>query len=244
MPKEAYLYGLSHDISDKYRIRRYGFHGTSHKYIAQQVAKSMAKSIKDLKIITCHLGNGSSVAAIKHGRSVDTSMGFTPLEGLVMGTRCGDIDPSVIQFLMQKKHMTVDEVMSYLNSECGVLGLSGKSSDFKDLWDYADEGDERCMTAIEVFCYRVKKYIGAYAAAMCGVDAIAFAGGIGENDILVRAMILEGMDYLGVKTDLDLNNEKGVQKVISTPNSKIFLMVALTNEELMITKDTLEICEG
>lgn len=238
LPKEAYLYGLSYDISTELKIRRYGFHGTSHKYIALQATEAIGKDIRELKIITCHLGNGSSVAAIKHGQSVDTSMGFTPLEGLVMGTRCGDIDPSIIQFLMHKRHMTLEEVMDFLNGECGVFGLSGKSSDFRDLWDYADKGDERCRTAIEVFCYRVKKYIGAYAAAMGGVDAIVFAGGIGENDIPVRAKILEGLEFLGVRVDYDQNNEKGVQKVISMPESKVFVMVVLTNEELMIAKDT------
>ncbi|HWR29662.1 MAG TPA: acetate kinase [Negativicutes bacterium] len=241
LPPKAYLYGLSHEVSETYKIRRYGFHGTSHKYIAMQAANEIGKSIYELKIITCHLGNGSSIAAIKHGRCVDTSMGFTPLEGLVMGTRCGDIDPSIIQFLMQKKDMTIKEVMWYLNSECGVLGLSGKSSDFRDLWNFADRGDERCRTAIDVFCYRVKKYIGAYAAAIGGVDAIVFSGGIGENDLRVREAILEGLDYLGVRMDHTLNAEKGAQRFISTPESKVVAMVIRTNEELMIAKDTLDI---
>ena len=191
LPPKAYLYGLSYEVSEALKIRRYGFHGTSHKYIAMQAAKAMGKNIDELKIITCHLGNGSSIAAIKYGQCLDTSMGFTPLEGLVMGTRCGDIDPSILQFLMQKKGMTIQEVMGYLNGECGMLGLSGKSSDFRDLWNFATQGDERCRTAIDVFCYRVKKYIGAYSAAIGGVDAIVFSGGIGENDRRVRESILE-----------------------------------------------------
>lgn len=243
LPKAAYLYGLSNKANTELKIRRYGFHGTSHKYIAMQTAKAMGKDVKELKVITCHLGNGASVAAIKNGQSIDTSMGFTPLEGLVMGTRCGDIDPSIIQYLMRKMDMTIEEVMTYLNGQCGMQGLSGKSSDFRDLWDYADKGDEWSKTAIEVFCYRVKKYIGAYVAAMGGVDAIAFAGGVGENDNKVRAMVTEGLEYLGVEIDLEQNKEKGVQKAISTAASKVFVMVVRTNEELMIAKDTHEICE-
>jgi len=241
LPPKAYLYGLSHEVSETYKIRRYGFHGTSHKYIAQQAAKTVGKNINELKIITCHLGNGSSIAAIKYGQCMDTSMGFTPLEGLVMGTRCGDIDPSIIQFLMQKKGMTIKEVMGYLNSECGVLGLSGRSSDFRDLWNFAKLGDERCKTAIDVFCYRVKKYIGAYSAAIGGVDAIVFSGGIGENDLRVRETILEGLEYLGVQIDHTLNTEKQLPMLISAPESKVFVMVVRTNEELMIAKDTMEI---
>lgn len=243
LPKAAYLYGLSYDANTDLKIRRYGFHGTSHKYIAMQAAKTMGRDINELKIVTCHLGNGSSIAAVKNGKSIDTSMGFTPLEGLVMGTRCGDVDPSTIQFLMRKWNMTIEEVMAYLNGKCGMLGLSGKSSDFRDLWEHADKGDERCRTALEVFSYRVKKYIGAYTAAMGGVDAIVFAGGIGENDNRTRAMVTEGLGYLGVIIDHEQNSAKGVQKVISAPESKVFVMVALTNEELMIARDTLEICE-
>jgi len=241
LPPKAYLYGLSYEVSETYKIRRYGFHGTSHKFIALQVAKAMGKNIEELKIITCHLGNGSSIAAIKYGQCMDTSMGFTPLEGLVMGTRCGDIDPSIIQFLMQKKDMTIKEVMGYLNGECGLLGLSGRSSDFRDLWNFAKLGDERCKTAIDVFCYRVKKYIGAYSAAIGGVDAIAFSGGIGENDLRVREAILEGLEYLGVQIDHTRNAEKGIEWTISSPESRVVAMVVRTNEELMIAKDTMEI---
>jgi acetate kinase len=241
LPPKAYLYGLSYEVSETYKIRRYGFHGTSHKFIALQVAKAMGKNIEKLKIITCHLGNGSSIAAIKYGQCMDTSMGFTPLEGLVMGTRCGDIDPSIIQFLMQKKDMTIKEVMGYLNGECGLLGISGRSSDFRDLWNYSQTGDERCKTAIDVFCYRVKKYIGAYSAAIGGVDAIAFSGGIGENDVRARETILEGLEYLGVQIDHTRNAEKGIQWVISSPESRVIAMVVRTNEELMIAKDTMEI---
>lgn len=243
LPPKAYLYGLSHEVSETYKIRRYGFHGTSHKYIAQQAAKVIGRNINELKIITCHLGNGSSIAAIKYGQCMDTSMGFTPLEGLVMGTRCGDIDPSIIQFLMQKRGMTIQEVMGYLNGECGVLGLSGRSSDFRDLWNFANLGDERCKTAIDVFCYRIKKYIGAYSAAIGGVDAIVFSGGIGENDLRVREAILDGLEYLGVQIDHTLNAEKEVQKLISAPESKVAVMVVRTNEELMIAKDTLDIVQ-
>jgi len=241
LPPKAYLYGLSHEVSEMYKIRRYGFHGTSHKYIAQQAAKTIGKNINELKIITCHLGNGSSIAAIKCGQCMDTSMGFTPLEGLIMGTRCGDIDPSIIQFLMKKRGMTIKEVMGYLNSECGVLGLSGRSSDFRDLWNFAKLGDERCKTAIDVFCYRVKKYIGAYSAAIGGVDAIVFSGGIGENDLRVRETILEGLEYLGVQIDYTLNTENQLPMLISAPESKVFVIVVRTNEELMIAKDTMEI---
>ena len=244
LPKAAYLYGLSNKANTELKIRRYGFHGTSHKYIALKTAEEMGRDVKDLRIITCHLGNGASVAAVKNGRSVDTSMGFTPLEGLVMGTRCGDIDPAIIQFIMRKMDLTIDGAMVYLNAQCGVKGLSGKSSDFRDLWDYADSGDEWARTAIEVFCYRVKKYIGAYAAAMGGVDAITFAGGIGENDPMVRAMSTAELEFLGIEIDPARNDLKGVQKVISTPASKVVVMVVPTNEELMIAKDTLSLCQA
>ena len=243
LPKKAYLYGISYEISRSLKIRRYGFHGTSHKFIASEVAKTMGKDVKELKIISCHLGNGSSIAAIKNGYSIDTSMGFTPLEGLVMGSRSGDIDPSIIQYLMKKKQLSIDEVINYLNKECGVKGISGKSFDFRDLWMYSKEGHERSKIAIELFCYRVKKYIGAYTAAMGGVDAIAISGGIGENDEDVRVLILEDLDYLGVKIATELNNERGVQKVISAPESKVHVMVVLTNEELMIARETAKICE-
>ena len=243
LPPKAYLYGLSHEISEAYKIRRYGFHGTSHQYIAMQAARALGRDIGDINLITCHLGNGSSIAAIQHGRSMDTSMGFTPLEGLVMGTRCGDIDPSILQFLMLKKNMAMQDVMRYLNSECGVLGLSGRSSDFRDLQRYANEGDARCRMAIDVFCYRVKKYIGAYTAAIGGVDAIVFSGGIGENDAQVRASILEGLEYLGVTIDHRLNDLHGVEARISAPESRVSVLVIRTNEELMIAKDTLRLVQ-
>jgi len=243
LPPKAYLYGLSQEISEAYKIRRYGFHGTSHQYIAMQAAQAIGKDISVLNLITCHLGNGSSIAAIRHGRCMDTSMGFTPLEGLVMGTRCGDIDPSILQFLMQKRNMAMNDVMRYLNSECGVLGISGKSSDFRDLRRYADDGDERCRMAIDVFCYRVKKYIGAYTAAIGGVDAIVFSGGIGENDAQVRASILEGLEYLGVMIDPKRNDVHGVEARISAPESRVSVLVIRTNEELMIAKDTLRLVQ-
>lgn len=244
LPPKAYLYGLSLDVSERYKIRRYGFHGTSHKYIALQTAKALGRRIDELKLITCHLGNGASVAAIRYGRCIDTSMGFTPLEGLVMGTRCGDMDPSIIQFLMQKQEKSIKEVMGYLNSECGVLGISGRSSDFRDLRDHADSGDERCKMAIDVFCYRVKKYIGAYAAALGGVDAIVFSGGIGENDTQTREEILEGLEYLGVVIDPAKNAQRGEQLLISAPASRVQVLVIRTNEELMIARDTQEIIDN
>ena len=242
LPSKAFLYGLSYDAYTDLKIRRYGFHGTSHKYMVMQAAKMLGRDIGELKLITCHLGNGSSVSAVKNGVSIDTSMGFTPLEGFVMGTRCGDIDPAIVQYLMKKKDMDIEGVIDYLNTGCGVLGLSGKSSDFRDLWKHVELGDERSMIAIEVFCYRVKKYIGSYVAAMNGVDAIVFAGGIGENDFGVRGLITEELEFLGVDIDREQNNSRGVQKIISTPDSKVAVMVVLTDEELMIARDTLDIC--
>ena len=182
MPKKSFLYGLSYEAYEKFRVRRYGFHGTSHKFVALRYAEITGKEIKDLKIITCHLGNGSSVTAVDGGKSVDTSMGFTPLEGLVMGTRSGDIDPAIVPYLMDKMEMNLEETINYLNKKCGVWGLSGVSSDFRDLWHAKEQGSERAEIALRVFCYKLKKFIGSYAAAMGGVDAIVFTAGIGEND--------------------------------------------------------------
>jgi len=242
MPREAYLYGLPYDAYTKYKIRRYGFHGTSHSYVSKKAAQILGKDVKDLKIITCHLGNGSSIAAVKGGVSVDTTMGFTPLEGLVMGTRSGDIDAAIVPYLMNKMGMNVDETIAYLNKKCGVLGLSGVSSDFRDLWDAANAGNERAKTALDVFCYKIKKYIGAYAAAMGGVDVITFAGGIGENDGPVRALACEGLEFLGVKIDTEFNHPlRGRQAVISTPDSKVVVMIVPTDEELVIARDTCEL---
>ena len=242
MPKEAYLYGLPYEAYTKYKVRRYGFHGTSHGYVAKRAAQILEKDIADLKIITCHLGNGSSIAAVKGGISVDTTMGFTPLEGLVMGTRSGDIDAAIVPHLMNKMDMTIEEAIGYLNKKSGVLGLSGVSSDFRDLWEAADAGNERAKTALDVFCYKIKKYIGAYAAAMGGVDVITFAGGIGENDGLVRQLACEGLGFMGVKINEELNRPlREKEAVISTPDSKVKVMVVLTNEELVIARDTCEL---
>jgi len=241
IPKKAYIYGLPYDTYEDLRIRRYGFHGTSHSYIANRVAKLMGKDIKDLKIVTCHLGNGSSICAVDGGKSVDTSMGFTPLEGLMMGTRCGSIDPAIIEYLMKKKDMTIGEIILYLNKESGVLGISGKSSDFRDLWVNAEKGDDRSMLALEVFSYNVKKYIGAYAAAMGGIDAFAFSGGIGENDPGVREMASSGLEYLGAKFNAAINDFKSEEKLISTEDSRVNIYCIMTDEELKIARETKEL---
>lgn len=241
MPQKAFLYGLPMEAYKKYKIRRYGFHGTSHKFVAFRTAEILGKDLKDLKIITCHLGNGSSIAAVKDSKVADTSMGFTPLEGLVMGTRSGDIDPSVVQYLMNKINMTLEEAIDYLNKKSGVLGLSGVSSDFRDLWEASNEGNENAKLALEVFCYRVKKYIGAYAAAMNGVDVIVFTAGIGENDADTRSMVIDGLEFLGTEMDEAANQARGVEKIISTPDSKVKIMIVPTNEELMIARETYQI---
>jgi acetate kinase len=242
MPKKAFLYGVPYEMYEKYRIRRYGFHGTSHRYVSKRAAEMLGRPEKELKIITCHLGNGSSVAAVKDGVCVDTSMGYTPQEGLVMGTRAGDMDTSIIPYLMKKLDMTPDEATAYINKKCGVLGISGISSDFRDLWDEADKGNERAKLALDVFSYRLKKYIGAYAAAMGGVDVIAFTGGIGENDGPVRADACEGLEYMGVKIDTEYNYPlRGKEATISTPDSKVTVMIVPTNEELVIARDTVEL---
>ena len=242
MPDYAYLYALPYDAYEKHKIRKYGFHGTSHRYIAQRVPEVLGKDPKDLKIITCHLGNGSSIAAVDGGKCVDTSMGLTPLEGLAMGTRSGDIDPAAIPYLMKKYNMTAEETVTFLNKKCGMLGVSGVSSDFRDLHEARLAGNKKADTALKMFCYRVKKYIGSYAAAMGGVDVIAFAGGVGENDWDVREWCLEGLEFMGVKLDKEKNNGRGEEKIITTPDSKVTAMVVLTNEELMIARETAQIC--
>lgn len=247
MPKKAFLYGLSYEAYDKYRVRRYGFHGTSHKFVAQRYAEITNQNIKDLKIITCHLGNGSSVTAVDGGKSVDTSMGFTPLEGLVMGTRSGDIDPAIVPYLMNKMDMNLDDTITYLNKKCGVWGLSGVSSDFRDLWEAKDNGDERAKTALEVFCYKLKKFIGGYAAAMGGVDAIIFTAGIGENDYLVREWSVDGLEFLGAEIDKAINKEfehvRGKDVKLSKADSKVEIWCIPTNEELAIAKETYALCK-
>ena len=247
MPKSSFLYGLSYEAYEKFRIRRYGFHGTSHKFVAQRYAEISGKKIEDLKIITCHLGNGSSVTAVDGGKSVDTSMGFTPLEGLVMGTRSGDIDPAIVPYLMDKMDMDLDETINYLNKKCGVWGLSGVSSDFRDLWDAREEGNDRADTALKVFCYKLKKFIGGYAAAMGGVDAIVFTAGIGENDYLVREWAVDGLEFLGAQIDKAVNEEfahvRGKDVKLSTKSSKVEIWCIPTNEELAIAKETYALCE-
>lgn len=242
MPKKAYMYALPYEAYEKYGIRRYGFHGTSHKYVSQRVAELMGKDYKDLKIITCHLGNGSSVAAIQNGECIDTSMGFTPLEGLVMGTRCGNIDPAIIPFLMKKENMTMEQIDTYINKKSGVLGISGVSSDFRDIEKAAAAGNERAQLALDMFTYEVVKFIGSYAAAMNGVDAIIFTAGVGENAIGMRDQITAGVEYLGTKIDKEKNNVRGKEREISVDGAKVKVFVIPTNEELVIARDTKKIC--
>lgn len=238
MPKHTYMYALPYEAYEKHAIRRYGFHGTSHKYVAERAAALLKKPLEDLKIITCHLGNGASVTAIKNGKSYDTSMGFTPLEGLVMGTRCGDLDPAIVTFLMEKENMTAKQVNDYMNKKSGVAGISGVSSDFRDLEAAANEGNERAKLALEIFYYRVRKYIGAYAAAMGGVDAIVFTAGVGENNASGRVHILEGLEFLGVSIDVERNKVRGEEIDASTADAKVRTLVIPTNEELAIARET------
>ncbi|MEG0381902.1 MAG: acetate kinase [Christensenella sp.] len=243
MPKKAFLYGIPYAAYTDYKVRRYGFHGTSHKYVAYRAAEMLGKNIKDLKIITCHLGNGSSVAAVNGGVSVDTSMGFTPLEGLVMGTRSGDLDAAIVPYLMGKMNMDVDAAINYLNKDSGVWGISGVSSDFRDLWAEEEKGNERAKIALDVFNYRLKKFIGAYAAAMGGVDVITFAGGVGENDWDVRLHAITGLEYMGVKLDVKKNDGMRAKEMdISAADSKVKILVVPTDEEMTIAKDTYDIC--
>ena len=242
IPEKAYIYAIPYKYYKKYRIRRYGFHGTSHFYVAKEGAKKLGKDLKELKIISCHLGNGSSITAIKNGESVDTSMGFTPLEGLVMGTRCGDIDPSIPMFLQKNEKIDYKEVDRILNKMSGLQGISEVSSDMRDIEKRAEDGDHQAHLAIEIFVYRIKKYIGSYIAAMNGVDLIIFTAGIGENDCLVRKMVLEDMEFFGISFD-PIKNKRAIGRygVISTPESKITVMVIPTNEELEIAKQTLTV---
>ena len=242
MPKVAYLYGLPYEMYVKYGLRRYGFHGTSHKSVAQQAAEMMGEHMSDLRFITCHLGNGASIAAIKYGKSIDTSMGYTPLEGLVMGTRSGEIDPAIIPFLMEKENMNAQQIDDYLNRRSGILGISGLSSDFRDLESAANRGDERSQLAIDIFAYKVKKYIGGYVAAMGGVDAIIFTAGLGENSPFMRDKICNGLEYLGTRIDPELNKLRGKQMEISIKRARVKIFVIPTNEELVIARDTLNIC--
>jgi len=242
IPECAYLYGIPYKFYKKYRIRRYGFHGTSHNYVAQRAAEILKKPIEELKIVTCHLGNGSSITAVKNGVSIDTSLGFGTIAGIIMGTRCGDVDPAVIPFLMDKENLTVKDINKILYKESGLLGLSeGISSDKRDLREKANQGDERAIRTISVFTYGIKKYIGAYAAAMGGVDVIVFTAGIGENSQETRAEACEGLEFLGVKIDPEKNKVRGKEAIITNNDSRVKVMVIPTNEELMIAKDTAEI---
>ena len=238
MPEKAFLYGIPRKYYDEDGIRRYGFHGTSHQFVSLETAKMLGKDIKDLKIIVCHLGNGASISASIGGKCVDTSMGLTPLEGLIMGTRSGDVDPAVVQYICNKENKTVDEVLNILNKKSGVLGISGVSSDFRDVTKAENEGNERAKAANEAFIYRVIKYIGAYVAAMNGVDAIAFTAGVGENDVNAREKILSGLTYLGIEVDHEANKRRGENTMISTPASKVKVAVIPTNEELAIARET------
>ncbi len=239
MPQEAYLYGLPYEYYEKYKVRRYGFHGTSHSFVSKKAAEMAGKPYEDLKIIVCHLGNGASLSAVDHGKSVDTSMGLTPLEGLIMGTRSGDIDPAIMEYIAKKENLDIAGVMNVLNKKSGVLGISGVSSDFRDIENAANEGNERAAMALRTFNYRVIKYIGAYAAAMNGVDIIAFTAGLGENDKNMRKAVCDHLSYLGVKIDEEANNVRGVDRIISTPDSAVQVMIVPTNEELAIARETL-----
>ena len=242
MPKHSYICPLPYDLYEKYGIRKYGFHGTSHKYVSNKVAEAMGKDIKDLKIITCHLGNGASLAAVKNGVSIDTSMGFTPLEGVAMGTRSGNIDPAIVTFLMKEEGLSIDEVNDLLNKKSGVLGISGISSDFRDIEDAAFKEDvHRAKLALSIFEYKVRATIGSYAAIMGGVDAIVFTAGVGENGPETREAILTGLEFLGVEVDKERNNVRGKVREISKEGSKVKAFVIPTNEELVIARDTVEL---
>jgi acetate kinase len=244
MSKKAYIYPLPYELYEELGVRKYGFHGTSHKYVANRVAELIGEDIEDLKIVTCHLGNGASATAIRGGKSVDTSMGLTPLEGLAMGTRSGSIDPAIITFLMNKKNMTIDEVDELLNKKSGVLGISGVSNDFRDIEKAAEEGNERAQLALDKFYYIVKKYIASYTAAMGGIDVLVFTAGLGENSIEARKAICEDLEYLGIEIDDENNNVRGKEQLISKEGKKVKVYVIPTNEELMIAREAVEILEN
>ncbi len=242
MPEFAYHYAIPHSLYTKYGVRRYGFHGTSHRYVAARACEALGRDPKSTNLITCHLGNGSSITAIKNGKSFDTSMGMTPVEGLIMGTRCGDLDAGVLTYIMQREELDVTTLNSFINKHCGLIGVSGVSSDMREIRKAASEGNERARLAIEMLCYRVKKYIGSYLAALGGADVLVFTGGIGENGDTIRSGILSGMEFLGLEFDRKINAQcHGTEQIISTPGSKITIMVVPTNEELVIARDTLRI---
>lgn len=238
MPEEAYIYGLPYEYYEKYKVRRYGFHGTSHSYVSKRAAEILGKDYNSMKTIVCHLGNGASICAVNNGKSVDTSMGLTPLEGLIMGTRSGNIDPAIMEFIAKKENLDIEGVMNVLNKKSGVFGVSGVSSDFRDLEAAAQEGNERAKLAQKVFAYNVVKFIGAYTAAMNGVDTIVFTAGLGENDKKIRSEICSYLGYLGIAIDDEANSIRGEETVISTKESKVTVMVIPTNEELAICRET------
>ena len=244
MPPHVFLYGLPYEVYKKYGIRKYGFHGTSHKFVAGRAAVLLGRPLAELKLITCHLGNGSSVAAVKGGLSMDTSMGFTPLEGLVMGTRCGDLDPAVIPYLMRKEGLTAAQMDTYLNKESGMYGISGLSSDFRDLEEASQAGHERAALALDIYAYRVRRYIGAYVAAMNGVDAVVLTAGLAENSVRMRQRIISGLECLGMHIDPQRNKVVGKEAEISPANSPVKIFVIPTNEELVIARETVESLGG
>ena len=241
MPPKAYLYGLPYEYYTRLKVRRYGFHGTSHRYVSQRAADFLGKKLEDLKIITCHLGNGSSMCAVDQGKSVDTSMGMTPLEGVLMGTRSGNVDPASLQFIMKHENFDIDRMMDILNKKSGLQGVSGLSSDMRDVEDAAAEGNKQAEIALDILFYGIKKYIGSYAAVMGGVDVVVFTAGIGENSPELREGVLQNLDFMGIALDPEKNKVRGKEKDISMDGSKVRILVIPTNEELVIARDTLEL---
>ena len=244
MPDYAYLYAVPYELYEKYHVRRYGFHGTSHRYVSHRIAEILGKDIKDLKIVTCHIGNGASVAAIKDGKVMDTSMGLTPLAGVMMGSRSGDIDASAVTYIMDKLGLKPQEMADFLNKKSGVLGITGISSDMRDVEEAANNGNERAQLALKMYAYRIKKYIGGYAAAMGGVDAIVWTAGVGENQISMREAACEGLEFLGIKIDPAKNNTRGKEAEISTDDSRVKVWVVPTDEEIVIARDTMDLVQG
>ncbi len=241
MPPKAYIYGLPYEYYEKYGVRRYGFHGTSHKYVSLRAAKMLKKPLNELKVVTCHLGNGSSITAVKGGQSMDTSLGLGTISGTIMGTRSGDVDPAVIPYLMEQADLSASEINDILYKKSGLLGISGVSSDARDVEAAANEGNKRAKLALDILCYLTRKYIGAYAAAMGGLDAVVFTAGIGENSTTIRAQICQGLEFLGAKMDADKNNTRGKEVDVATTDSTVRILVIPTNEELMIAQDTAEL---
>lgn len=244
MPRKAFMYGLPMEWYRRLGVRRYGFHGTSHRYVSRRAAKFLGRSRKGFRVVTCHLGNGASMAAVKDGKCIDTSMGLTPLEGMVMGTRSGDLDPAIIGFICERENKSVEEVMDILNKQSGLMGVSEYSSDMRDILSAVDEGHEGAMLALDIFCYRICKYIGAYAAAMGGIDALVFTAGIGENNAPVRSKCVEGLEFLGIKIDEEKNKVRGLECDISAPGAAVPTLIIPTDEELVIARDTLEVVTG